>query len=410
MQALVHRAVHGPIITAMIGTDVNTTEESDPETELRKEYLRLLARRRLSETLHAEATVTGEDIIAEMQANAHGPDLPPQFYEQLRKSLADQLRENEGGRFQPIIEVISAEIRERLTEKGITLPMPVYAGQFPHGSFNAQARPVNGGVLILINSGLFMFIYQMLKIATMATRFTDLNERGQLVKHPKIHDAVQSSEEITRLLTDCVLAYIKHEDSTRAHRLPALGGVRQTLLAMLVHSCEMFTVAHEFGHVIDGHFSDAAPVLDSNVTSYFSKDHLQEYNADQIAAALLIAGVYAEAEALSKQPRIEEYELAQLHLRSMATVAGPFIFFALSDLVDQVRKRVHSVPTSEPAEVSSHPPAPERFFQLSNFFTRNNTECNFEFANGYTGFFTAQIDSIVAEAQRRFGESTPRSQ
>ncbi len=149
---------------------------TDPESELRAEYYRVLARRRLLTDLRGEAAVTVEDIIAEMKANAHGPDLSPAVYEEIRRNAAVQLLEEEGGRFQPIIDEMSAEIRERLTEKGMTLPLPVFAGQFPHGSFNAQARPVAGGVLILINSGLFMFIYQMVKVATMATRFTDYNE------------------------------------------------------------------------------------------------------------------------------------------------------------------------------------------------------------------------------------------
>lgn len=388
--------------TASNGIQVNTTRGTDPEAELRKEYYRVLARRRLSKDLRGMPAVTVEDLIAEIRANAHGPDLPPQVYEEIRRHHAELQLENEVGRFQSLIDEISAEIRDRLTDKGMTLPLPVFAGQFPHGSFNAQVRPAAGGVLILINSGLFMLIYQMLKIATMATRFTDVNEKGEVLEHPEIHAAVRSPEETTGLLTDCVLAYILHGDSTRARRLPALGGVRQLLLGMVVHACEFFTVAHEFGHVIDGHFSNAEPVFDPEVRTYFHKDHFQEYNADQIAAALMIAGVYKSVEL-----NIKEHELAQFRLKAMATVAGPFLFFALSHLIDQFRHRVRSVATSEPAEVSSHPPAQQRSFQLRAYITNKNDAFDFELADRYTEFFTAQIDPIVAEAKRRLGEPKP---
>lgn len=388
-----------------MGTDVTTIDETEPEANLREEYQRLLARRRLGNVLRVEATLTVDEIIAEMKANAHGPDLSPEVYDEVRRVFAAQLAENEGGRLQPIIDEISAEIRERLTEKGMTLPLPVFAGQFPHGSFNAQARPVPGGVLILINSGLFMFIWQMLKIATMAIRFTALNEKGELIGHPELPPVIESREEITSLLTDCVLAYILYGDSRRARRLPTLGGVRHLLLVRLVRACETFTVAHEFGHVIDGHFSEAAPELDLDAISYSSKDHLQEYNADQIAAALLIAGVQAEADALAQKPSIDEYELNYFQLDAKTSVAGPFLFFALSQLIDQVRNRVLSVPSSEPPEVSSHPPAPERVSRLRALFSDYPISFDFEFANLYTEFFTGQIDQIVAEAQRRFGES-----
>lgn len=393
-----------------MGTELKMVEGTDPEAELAKEYQLLLARRRLFRDLHARPTLTVDEIISEMKAYSHGPDLSPQFYEEMRKSHAEQQLNNEGGEFQPFIHHVSEEIRERLKEKGMTLPVPVFAGQFPHGSFNAQARRVPGGVLILINSGLFMFIYQMLKIATMATRFTDFNEKGELIEHPEIPATGKPPEEITRLLTDCVLAYILHGDSTLARRLPTLGGVRQALLARLVHACESFTVAHEFGHVIDGHFSKAVPVLDADMNTYISKDHLQEYNADQIAAALLIAGVYAQVEDLSTQPQIEEHDLDLFRLHAAATIAGPFLFFALSHLIDQVRRRVRSVPASEPAEVSSHPPPQERSFQLRAYITNKNNAFDFELADSYTEFFAAQIDPIVAEAQRRFGETQVYSQ
>jgi hypothetical protein len=375
-------------------------DDSAAKKNLREEYANILRRRHVDEDLRKRPTITMLDAIAEMEAGDDGLH-PPGYFDEARRVIRE-MPTTEGGQLQPLLESISAQIETHLDRLNIRLPETIYVGLFPLGAANAEVRAAKDGVLILVNAGLFMVIYQSLKVANLATRFTDWDSDGELVEHPVLRNLEITAQEVTSLLADIVMAYIEHGDSTKAARLAALGGVRGDLLRALVASCEIFTVAHEFAHVLQGHVTKrvAAAQRPEGGAAYSKPTrHREEFEADEIGASLLISELFYHLEQVGDFAKMTEAQQAQLRQLSDTTIAGPLIFFALIGLIDRVRQRLGLETTQEP-EWSSHPSSSERAFKVRELI-RSSADFDLSTADSYVQFFSEQTELIVQEALRR---------
>jgi hypothetical protein len=237
------------------------------------------------------------------------------------------------------------EVRAAAQNEGATLPLAVFAGIFPTGSFNAQAVRCKEGALLLINTGLMMLIWQSLKIIFMRFSIFD-NEAGEIVQTPAL-----SHEETIFWITDVILAYLFRGNSTFSSILPIQDGHRARVLNQLVHQTEVFVLAHEYAHAVAGHLSESPvrkTMLPDGEVELVQKSWMQEFEADLIGFTFLL-----NPKTISNPIPREEYQNLSPKL------ACPFLFFALDELVSAVYHHVTGL-AAIPNALSNHPPTSDR--------------------------------------------------
>ena len=152
--------------------------------------------------------------------------------------------------------LIDASIR-RVLDKGVgdvRLPNRPRFGTLPTTTLNARTVLVPNIrlQLIVVNSGLFKFCYDYLKLGLKTVVF---HESGDQIEISYSHDGfeigprhdVQLIVELSKLLEDAV--------NHREHLVLQPMGFEVPLLLRMVSAMEFFLVAHEYGHIMLGHLS-----------------------------------------------------------------------------------------------------------------------------------------------------------
>ncbi|MBM3126576.1 MAG: hypothetical protein FJZ87_16150, partial [Chloroflexi bacterium] len=226
--------------------------------------------------------------------------------------------------YNSLILDICKELEIGLGEMHLHLGIPIFAGEFPTGSFNAQARPTKGGVLILLNSGFIDMVYRFGKLQVLCTGFSDPGTREGRFENQ------YGKNDIIAMFADCLLSYLTYEDVGRAARIPLPGGLRTILTMMFVRDYERFALAHEFGHVMnnDLHPSRVADIVTPiGKFNLFVKDHVREFAADLFAANLLLHLV-----PLDFPPRADSSEELRL-IKASSAATAPFFVLALEKVI-----------------------------------------------------------------------------
>lgn len=366
-----------------------------PQSEpLRQEFLsrygpRLAARRaRVRDHFRSDPNVVKdffERLKAEKAATADAEGAAPlPTTDQVLPSAEALLQYVESG-FQPVVDDLCDEIDRWLARRGIVLASETYVGALPTGLFNAQATVVPGGALMLVNTGLMMLLHQATKIVGWAMRFTEYGPQGELLPHRTAGRPTHSMAEIQEALTEVVIAYLANEDSTYATRHPALGGVRGAVAARLCYACELFVIAHEYGHVHGGHLSVGGRRLilpDAPTTPLATKSTNQEVEADRFAFELLLDASVG---------------------RVFADIA-PVIFFALAELIDTARRDGLGVSALADAD---HPSPSKRIAHAREFFG-NRLDDAFGLADPILGFIQFHTPVVVQGVRARRSDISSR--
>jgi len=264
---------------------------------------------------------------------------------------------------------------------------------------NAQACRVPAGHLLLINSGLMMFIYQAAKIISFSMRFTDYDSQGNLVEMEELGTPQYSMVEIEAAFAEVVLSYVLRRDTRWAKQYPAQGGPRALMMWMTVHAAEFFVVAHELAHVVLGHLESPNALhdetrLDSGWARWIEKSLGQEFEADSVAVRLLITNLGL---------RINDPLAA---IRPTVVMSGPMLFFALDELVTRVRRALDEPASTTP--MSTHPSSPERSAALRRAITDVDIPDLLDVADVYASWVQEKgdrvMDRIVALLQARDNE------
>nr|VFK01327.1 MAG: hypothetical protein BECKLFY1418A_GA0070994_11429 [Candidatus Kentron sp. LFY] len=247
--------------------------------------------------------------------------------------------------FRQLLRQYSEEIKDAAKEYGFQFPYEVLPGVYPTTSINAQAVAMGGGALVLLNTGLMGFIYQMVKIYMFTRDFkSDDHVYGTEFSEEQ---GIESSAEV-------IVAYLFGGNSSLATRYPARGDFRGVAIQQLFYSAERFVLAHEYGHVLVGHLNPKNTVSRSlaagDTMNFFKKSWEQEFEAD--AFALLLTFPPSMRQINTK----DELELLDLRL------AAPYIFFSLAILLDTVSQQLLSLPHTDFAD--DHPPSGERLRRL----------------------------------------------
>src|SRR5882762_931091 len=142
-------------------------------TRLEREYRSFLARfglpppsREVAEQVFAELRRGGREGMDSLS-----PDVSPE-------KLIGMMQASGSG-MQFLVDHISEEIEKSIGRAGLHLNAEFFAGEFPTGSFNAQACLVSNGTLLLLNTGLMVFLHKASKLVSHSIRFAPFGSDGK---------------------------------------------------------------------------------------------------------------------------------------------------------------------------------------------------------------------------------------
>ncbi|MCB9143751.1 MAG: hypothetical protein H6635_00150 [Anaerolineales bacterium] len=351
--------------------------------KLENEYFKLLTRYGLP-LPRPMSEISGsvyKQIVSEMK-NKYGDRIDGKPIEDIARQLLESKEVGLGG----AIGELSMSIERGIKELKQELQIDVYAGEFPTGSFNAIAVPVAGGALLLLNTGLMMFLHKVMKIMTLSMVAAKFDETGNPIEGTESEISGYSHQEIIDILAELVLTYLHCQSPYSARRLPIIGGAKGNVHALLLKYCEMFCLAHEYGHAIGGHLNTSQSLITSTnevEIEVIPKQWEQEFEADVIAVNVMFASL--------------DYSLGQQKtlLNVQGIVAAPLIFFALDNLVTRVTKEVARLHGSQLPEPLTHPPSNLRSENVREFIKGSGNEGIFSLANVMVSWIEAMEDSVI---------------
>jgi hypothetical protein len=260
----------------------------------------------------------------------------------------------------------------------------VYVADFPLGSFNAQAKRVKNGYLVLVNSGL-----SVLTLALLRT----LNSAASDDPFDVVHDdkAVDSIRRIA-------IAYLQWNDPIYGP-LPLGGGIKGMRASALAGACLEFVIAHEYSHILSGHLDRSRKETGKVTTPMGPLDIVKnrwedEFEADLLGYQILLGhekpseldlslldiveSQLAEAAAGHPPPPEEARSITQA-IEQKATLVAPLVLLAMDELLSRTARALRGKDTSTLFDVpeeklasylegglisGDHPPGIERFDRI----------------------------------------------
>jgi hypothetical protein len=231
----------------------------------------------------------------------------------------------------------------------------VCVGEFPTGAINAESVKVDSGFLVLVNSGTMSMLQQVVTFLWQG----DADDPGG-----------EKSRRAADGVADVLASYVESGDPFYGPK-PVLGGMLGAASGLMSDAAEKFVVAHEYGHILGGHFAEAelaSTTLETEVgpLETIRKDHEQEFEADKLGY-LLTLGVGAfdqfdlkviEIAATSDYPGV-------LHAatRQKCLIAAPFVVLTIDIILGRFSEPVRSQDGEEGPQ-RTHPSATDRIERL----------------------------------------------
>jgi hypothetical protein len=304
--------------------------------------------RAVLEHLTSESRAARDDFVADLLEETYRQNR--ERYEQETRHPATVLIERTAERVEQSIRAIE-RYRPLFRDD-------VFAGEFPTGVVNAQAVSVDGGFLVLVNSGLLTVVQQITEflVAGDPDRATDGTAN------------VAAIDGVVAVLE----AYLRFGDPFFGPK-PMSGGMAMLLRSALSRATQAFVVAHEYAHVIAGHFDDRDAQLEQLATSVgpvgvIKKSWRQELEADTVAHKILLgvddyAAIDLAAIDQAFAPGEASGSVLGRALELKAAIAAPLIVLTIDAIVTDVvaaARRVSGVVRAD----ATHPPARVRMDNL----------------------------------------------
>lgn len=172
-------------------------------------------------------------------------------------------------------------------------------------------------------------------------------------------------------------------------------------------ACEMFVLAHEYGHVLAGHFDDEALRLEHLHTEVghievIKKDWQQELEADTIAYKIILGVEEYNDIDLSVIDKPLEQEMPTGEdwangLTLKCAIAAPFLFFTIDGIITEVKRRLNDQPVSIIFD-SRHPSSQMRIGNLLPVLEGKNPRYT-GYAN-YPGILVRAFDEICEKIEK----------
>lgn len=230
----------------------------------------------------------------------------------------------------------------------------VFVGEFPTGSINCQAVKVDGGFLVLINSGTIMMLQQ---VVTFLWR-GDANDPSSLA-------TLEAADGVAEVLA----SYVQDGDPFYGPK-PVLGGIRAVVSGSMDAAALKFVIAHEYGHILAGHLAEPYPtslVLETPVGAIdvVGQNHAQELEADDIGYRLTL-GVVANDDfdlaTIDAGEGSHDHDALHAGLRLKCLIAAPFVPLTVDAILGKFVDAAEAL--GRRASRDTHPPAVERIQRL----------------------------------------------
>lgn len=305
-----------------------------------------------------------------------------EFDEWLRQSAAEL-----DGR----IQQIASQVEQVLGLSGIEIPN-VYAAEFPHGSFNARTCAVAGGALVLLNRGLISFLYDASLVIASRIVFAERDRGG--IKFINDQTEVDSDgDSAGKRMSEMIYNYLFSQPGLRRPGFE-LPDRRRFLIALLItRAAEVFTVAHEYGHIVAGHLN--LNPIPRGSEEWLERSWAQEMEADHIGGLLLLKSDQQHDSLSERSKPVSGFGESHgpFQLSTDMVTCGPMFFFALDELITRVGREVEEVP--DDYIVSTHPPSETRSSALRDLFEQFGEGRSMPFADSLTFIVRGLEDTVV---------------
>ena len=245
----------------------------------------------------------------------------------------------------------------------------VFVGEFPTGSMNCETVRVEGGFLVLVNSGTLTMLQQVVTFLC----------RGD-ADNPTSSASLEAADGIADVLAN----YVEHGDPFYGPK-PLLGGMLSMLSSPLSCAAEKFVVAHEYGHILAGHLAESSTqsiAIESGVGTIevVRKNHEQEFEADDLGYRLTL-GIDAydkfDLKPIDAAGISDDASTILGGVEQKSLIAAPFVPLTIEVILNQFNDAAH-VLGNNLASRDTHPRAIERIKRLMDFRPGKNPF--------YTGF------------------------
>lgn len=194
-----------------------------------------------------------------------------------------------------LIEPLYQSIKETFSVLNLTFPENVVIGTSQLGQINAMAAaPLEGSdiKIILLDDGLFIFLNGMAKIISMLfPRRDEGNNMFSIGFDPDDIDKILSSNNsVHEHFIDLITAYLITGHSYNSRRF-LLDADYNSFASMLRDTAELFILAHEYGHIVAGHFSDSPNekmIVEGEVLRGWRLNYAKEFQADFFANVIVM--------------------------------------------------------------------------------------------------------------------------
>ena len=254
---------------------------------------------------------------------------------EIKKKFPDFLRARsettETNTLETIIDDLCKDLSEPLMKRQTKLPLEgVAVGELQTLDANSCCvRAPAGGYVILVNTGLMILLYQLTKIFASRIRVKPDRETGIIVRDSK------ELMETSKYAFQAIATYLMY-DAPVGPRIPIITMDEEQVgfVGGILHFAELFVLSHEFGHIIEGHFSTAKTIrmrIKEEDVDLFRTDWNQEYEADLCGLELVLDTVK---------------EKSDRSLVRASSYMGPDLFFTFLDLIEKIG---NIKPTSHPS-------------------------------------------------------------
>jgi hypothetical protein len=167
--------------------------------------------------------------------------------------------ENPGGYF--LLKNISDSIHAALRRRNPAKPLPeIFWGTLPHGEVNAAAQAIGNENLVLLNEGMFSFLYASL---LGLTRTIEFKSSGSRIAFDYSEDAFRrqfsASVESKTFLALLLQAFARPDTGAPDIRLASAS--EAAIVMRQLNAIERFIVGHEFGHIVAGDVASGRRML-----------------------------------------------------------------------------------------------------------------------------------------------------
>jgi hypothetical protein len=311
----------------------------------REEIMREMARR-----MYEEAKARGDPLAEEFR---------PELFEKNKERYLAETRHPATMAITKASEAVEKNI-QNIPSFRQKFANNVFAGEFPTGSVNCEVLKVEAGYIVLVNSGMITVLQQVAQLLWMGDpdRPSDVEVNAQTIAG----------------VIEVLSAYLRYGNPYYGPK-PVSGGLKRLGVLFMTEACMNFVIAHEYGHVLAGHFSEQPPPSHELKTSagaieVIKKQWQQELEADEIAYRLTL-GVQSYAEVdLSIIDRAEGVNDARILFEAVklkCAIAAPFVFLTIAAIIEEVGAARSGQSRHDYFANLTHPPAKERMARLVPF-------------------------------------------